>query len=187
MAQAKQFNHERNPENTKDEWLTPPPILQALGPFDLDPCAPVTRPWDMAKRHYTLLDDGLRLAWEGRSWVNPPYGAKAKPFIQRLVDHGDGIALLFARTETQMFFDYVWAKATALLFIEGRLTFYNVDGTPARDKDGNLSSAGAPSVLIAYGPKNAEALRHSGIAGIYLPRGDWVRLSKSRVEQYSLF
>ena len=24
-----------------DEWLTPPHVLQALGPFDLDPCAPV--------------------------------------------------------------------------------------------------------------------------------------------------
>ena len=26
------------------EWLTPPKILDALGPFDLDPCAPVVRP-----------------------------------------------------------------------------------------------------------------------------------------------
>ena len=23
-----------------DEWLTPPHVLRALGPFDLDPCAP---------------------------------------------------------------------------------------------------------------------------------------------------
>lgn len=29
----------------KDEWLTPPHILRALGPFDLDTCAPVNRPW----------------------------------------------------------------------------------------------------------------------------------------------
>jgi hypothetical protein len=31
-----------------DEWLTPPGILKALGQFDLDPCAPVNRPWDTA-------------------------------------------------------------------------------------------------------------------------------------------
>lgn len=186
MTEAKIFNHERNPENTKDEWLTPPPILRALGSFDLDPCAPVTRPWDMAKQHYTILDNGLLQPWNGRSWVNPPYGAKARPFMQRLVAHNDGIALLFARTETQLFFDYVWAHAAALLFIEGRLTFYNVDGTPARDKDGKESSAGAPSVLIAYGQANAEALLRSEIAGIYIPRRDWVRLPQ-RQAQYNLF
>lgn len=34
----------------KDEWLTPPEIIKALGgpeSFDLDPCAPIKRPWDM--------------------------------------------------------------------------------------------------------------------------------------------
>src|SRR5690606_9975155 len=43
----------------KDEWLTPPEVLRALGRFDLDPCAPINRPWDMARRHYTILDNGL--------------------------------------------------------------------------------------------------------------------------------
>lgn len=28
---------------TKDEWLTPPSILMALGQFDLDPCSPIVR------------------------------------------------------------------------------------------------------------------------------------------------
>lgn len=46
-----------------DEWLTPQNILNALGPFDLDPCAPINRPWDMAARHYTVADDGLSKPW----------------------------------------------------------------------------------------------------------------------------
>lgn len=33
-----------------DEWLTPPEILGELGPFDLDPCAPLTRPWGTAAK-----------------------------------------------------------------------------------------------------------------------------------------
>lgn len=37
-----------------DEWLTPPEILRALGAFDLDPCAPVVRPWETAAKHYTV-------------------------------------------------------------------------------------------------------------------------------------
>lgn len=49
----------------KDEWLTPPYITEQLGPFDLDPCSPIDRPWPTAKKHYTILDDGLNKTWGG--------------------------------------------------------------------------------------------------------------------------
>ena len=42
-----------------DEWLTPPEIIKALGPFDLDPCSPINRPWDTARKHYTIENNGL--------------------------------------------------------------------------------------------------------------------------------
>lgn len=58
-------NFNTNTDNN-DEWLTPPEILRALGPFDLDPAAPIVRPWDMAARHYTKIDDGMSQPWEGR-------------------------------------------------------------------------------------------------------------------------
>jgi len=106
-----------------DEWLTPPNILKSLGNFDLDPCAPIIRPWETAKNHFTVKDDGLNQVWEGRVWCNPPYGLTASKWLSKLADHGNGIALIFARTETRMFFDHVWNKADALLFIEGRLFF----------------------------------------------------------------
>jgi len=58
-----------------DTWLTPPAILAELGTFDLDPCAaPSPRPWATATRHIESPDDGLVLPWEGRVWLNPPYG-----------------------------------------------------------------------------------------------------------------
>ena len=76
-------------------------------------------------------------------------------------DHGNCIALTFARTETKMFFSCVWNRATAVLFISGRLKFYHVDGSRA-------DSAGAPSVLIAYGDNNADVLRDCGIPGKFL-------------------
>jgi hypothetical protein len=144
------------------EWLTPPEILAALGPFDLDPCAPVKRPWDMAKQHYTIQDNGLLKAWHGRVWLNPPYGAETGKWLARLADHNNGIALIFARTETKMFFSYVWGKATGLLFIEGRLFFHRPDGERAD------FSSGGPSVLIAYGQHNAIALQTCGIKGAFV-------------------
>lgn len=145
----------------KDEWLTPPHIIKALGSFDLDPCAPheSRRPWDMANRHYSAEDDGLSQPWEGRVWCNPPYGLEAAKWLDRLANHGNGIALIFARTETAMFFEHVWGKADAVLFLRGRLHFHHVDGARA------AANAGAPSVLVAYGEHNVQALRDSGIDG----------------------
>jgi hypothetical protein len=151
----------------KDEWLTPPEIIKALGSFDLDPCAPINRPWATAANHYTIADMGLTKPWFGRIWCNPPYGSQTGIWLQKLADHGNGIALIFARTETEMFFTQVWRRATAILFIEGRLYFYHVDGTKA------ASNSGAPSVLIAYGKENVEILRTSGIKGAYVENWKW--------------
>ena len=32
------------------EWLTPPSIIAALGPFDLDPCAPARQPYPPGRK-----------------------------------------------------------------------------------------------------------------------------------------
>lgn len=146
-----------------DEWITPKSVLSCLGEFDLDPCAPINRPWDTAKKHYTIEDDGLKQDWKGRVFCNPPYGAEVVKWLDKLAKHGDGIALIFARTETKMFFDTVWKEAHALLFIKGRLTFHHVSGEKAS------MNAGAPSVLVAYGKKNADALLNACVEGQYIP------------------
>lgn len=143
----------------KDEWLTPPEMIAALGVFDLDPCAPVKRPWPTANWHFTVEDDGLAREWWGRVWLNPPYGEHTATWLQRLVEHGNGIALVFARTETECWFNWVWPKASAILFLRGRVTFYHVSGAKGK------YTGGAPSALIAYGTANAEKLEASGLVG----------------------
>ena len=145
-----------------DEWLTPPSILKALGKFDLDPCAPVSRPWDMAKIHYSKDENGLALDWFGRVWLNPPYGREVDRWLARMVSHGCGTALIFARTETDSFFKYVWNAAAAVLFLKGRLHFHYVNGMRA------AHNSGAPSALIAYGMPDAEILSQCGLPGYYV-------------------
>lgn len=143
-----------------DIWLTPRHILDALGPFDLDPCsAPDPTLWPTAHQHYTLPTDGLSEPWHGRVWLNPPYGQHAWVWLDRLADHGRGTALIFARTETAGSVEQVWQKADALLFLHGRLHFHRPDGTRAE------ANSGAPSVLIAYGDEDVERLRFSGLDG----------------------
>ncbi len=144
----------------KDEWLTPPDILAALGPFDLDPCAPVVRPWPTAAQHFTILDNGLVRAWHGRVWLNPPFGRAAATWMRRMVEHGNGIALLPARTETEMFYETVWFAADAVLFLQGRPHFHHVDGKRAS------FNSGAPICLIAYGVANVAALSRSNLGHV---------------------
>nr|WP_313974086.1 DNA N-6-adenine-methyltransferase [uncultured Psychrobacter sp.] len=158
-------------EAQKDEWLTPPHILAELGEFDLDPCSPIGRPWDTAKKHYTIEDEGLHREWEGRVFCNPPYGKETQKWLDKCADYGNAIGLVFARTETRMFFSSVWEKADAIFFIKGRLSFYTVEG----EKGG---TAGAPSVLVAYGKENAEYLKNMKIAGCYVDLSDRVMTKK---------
>lgn len=151
---------ERN-EKPNDEWLTPPEIIRALGTFDLDPAAPVERFYDMAKDHFTILNNGLNKEWFGRVWCNPPYGKNTVEWLKRCAEHKNCTALIYARTDTKMFFDYVWSKAHALLFLKGRISFYTYNGIKG-------NAAGAPSVLVAYNELNGEMLEQSGISGYYL-------------------
>lgn len=143
----------------KDEWLTPPEVINALGPFDLDPCSPVVRPWPTAANHFTAYDNGLRQVWTGRVWCNPPYGREAGRWLARCAEHGNATALIFARTETTDFVEHVWNKAHAIMFLFGRLYFHHVDGRRA------AANSGAPSALISYDSANTEALERSGLSG----------------------
>lgn len=147
-----------------DEWLTPPDILAVLGEFDLDPCAPIVRPWPTAKRHYTITDNGLEQSWGGRVWLNPPFGREAIKWMRQMAHHRCGIALLPARTETKMFYETVWGVASAVCFLRGRPHFYYVDGTRA------AANSGAPICLIAYGKQNADVLSESGLGVVVVER-----------------
>jgi hypothetical protein len=133
------------------EWYTPPEVFDALRiSFDLDPAAPPGGlPWVPAEQSYSRADDGLSQPWHGRVWLNPPYGRETGPWLERLSAHGNGLALVFARTDTR-WFHAACNRSTAICFIAGRLRFYRLDGPAA--------SAPAPSVLLAYGLPCAVAL-----------------------------
>lgn len=146
-------------KSTTDVWLTPPSLIDSLGIFDLDPCSPNNLKWRTAKNFYSLEngDDGLKLDWFGRVWLNPPY-SNWVPFLEKLKHHGNGIALLFARTETKGFFNHVWEDADSVLFLKSRVKFLKSDFTKG-------GSSTAPSVLIAYGKNNTKSLEGSGVEG----------------------
>jgi len=162
--------HTKPVRGAKDDWITPQWIIDALGVFDLDPCACIPQPWPCASTEYNMRTPnggGLLQPWRGRVWLNPPYGDQTGVWLQRLTQHGRGTALIFARTETGMFRRWVWKQATALLFLDKRIRFHNPDGSRGK------WTSGGPSVLVAYGAADANQLQASGIRGSFVSRWNW--------------
>ncbi len=153
------LQEKRGWRGTSAEWYTPAYITDALGPFDLDPCASGKR--EIAKKNYVKKDDGLSKRWKGVCWLNPPYGDATKIWLEKLSKHNNGIALVFARLETIMFFDFVWPKATGIFVFKGRLQFVNGNG-------GSENSSPAPAILISYGAECLERLRNCGLQGKFI-------------------
>lgn len=140
-----------NAESTT--WLTPLPLVRSLGEFDLDPCGFTGHP--TAKKLICLPENGLATDWSGRVWLNPPYGKEARIWLEKLKEHGDGIALIFARLETK------WIQPFLLdgfFQISGRISFLS-------SREGFKGNAGAASILIPFGRKNIGSILSSDIEG----------------------
>lgn len=149
------------------EWYTPKFIFDLLQmQFDLDPCSP----HDMesfvpATTKYTIFDDGLSKKWAGEVWLNPPYGRKTGFWMKRMVSHGQGIALVFSRTDTK-WCQLAMKKCDCMLFIEGRFDF-----VPGKENKHKKSRCGAGTVLFAFGGKASIALAKMGHLGTFIGMG----------------
>lgn len=148
--------------NATDEWYTPKELIDSLGSFDLDPCAPVNPLWETAKVMYNKNDNGLLQNWGGRVWLNPPYSRPLiELFIQKMAEHNNGIALLFNRLDSAMMQDVILKKATSMKILRKRIRFYRPDGTQG-------GSPGCGSILFAFGDYNDMFLRKNNLQGIYI-------------------
>ena len=57
--------------------------------------------------------------------------------------------------------DFIAFDADAVLFVKGRIKFFNLKGE-------QVGTPGAPSIFIAYGKENAKALEESNIEGKFI-------------------
>lgn len=151
-------------------WVTPKWIIDALGPFDFDPCpSRHGQPWPCARA--AAEGDGLAQHWQGRVWLNPPFDRYVVgDWINKLAEHGTGTALLHVRTEAD-WFEPVWRSASAILFLADRLYFHYPDGTRAK------ANSGAPACLVAFGNYDAQRILQATIKGYYI--NQWKSLEPS--------
>ena len=150
------------PDQRNDRWLTPLEVVKALGQFDLDPCGAPNH--KLAKHTYLLenQDDGLTNEWFGRVWLNPPYGRAMRQWVEKLVEHGTGTALIPVATGTKLWQEVVFKEASAIHFYRHRIKFLRRDG-----KEDDMVSPQA-SALVAIGTLDANNLAASGLPGILL-------------------
>jgi phage N-6-adenine-methyltransferase len=130
--------------SASDEWETPQSLFDELdwivGGFTLDPCA--TAQNAKCDRFFTKHEDGLAQPWEGKVFVNPPYGREIGRWVSKAYEESlKGalvVCLLPARTDTRWWQDY--AKHGHVCFLRGRLKFGQAK-----------NAAPFPSAIVIFG------------------------------------
>jgi len=134
--------------NSKDEARTPQSLFKKLNErfhFDLDVFCTRENCLSRNGYGYTKEDNALNAEWTrfmmgngeeaSTFYGNPPY-SHPEPFIIKAYEESQKgatvVLLLSSDTSTKAFHKYVM-KATEIIFIEGRATFNNPDGTPMRN------------------------------------------------------
>lgn len=139
IAGKQPFVHGAHNLNGKIEWYTPEKYIHAarsvMGSIDCDPCtSELAQRVIVAKRHFTIDDDGLQQRWLGTVWMNPPYAAKIiTAFVDKLLaslacaDVTQAIMLTHNNADTAWFHKAAMNSAS-VCFTRGRVRFYDEHG-----------------------------------------------------------
>ena len=134
-----------NKITSEEEWATPLELYESLDKefhFNLDPCASESN--HKCETYFTKEDNGLLKDWGGyRVFCNPPYGRSIHKWIKKAYEEslkpGTIVVLLvFAKTDTKWFHDYIHHRAE-VRFLKGRVRFG--DGT---------GNAPYPSMVVIF-------------------------------------
>jgi DNA N-6-adenine-methyltransferase (Dam) len=132
--------------SASEEWYTPQRYIEVarnvLGVIDLDPASNANANATVrALVFYSADDDGLDQTWEGRVWLNPPYGNKTAQFVAKLREEYDAgnvtaaILLVSAySTETRWFHPLLQRP---VCFTDHRIDFKHPDGRGGSSNHGS--------------------------------------------------
>ena len=138
-----------------DEWSTPDDFFAELNEtfhFDLDACASPRNA--KCARYFTREQDALQQRWQGKVWMNPPYGREIAAFMRKAYEESllgaTVVCLVPSRTDTQWWHRY--AMRGQIIYLRGRLRF-----------GGAETSAPFPSaIVIFWGGRLGHAVRAEG-------------------------
>lgn len=128
-----------------NEYATPPkvwrPLANAVDGFDVDPCSGAEAT-PIAPTRYDEDDDGLRQAWHGDVFVNPPWSTNgdgspkhdwlSKCRAEANRDAVDSVVVLLpSDTSASWFHEHVLAAKNVCFYGPGRLSFVGEDRNPS--------------------------------------------------------
>ena len=128
-------------------WATPMDFFQkwsdSIGGFDLDVCA--NQENAKCKKFFSKEDDGLSQDWNGKCWMNPPYGKEIGHWMKKAYESSQQgatvVCLVPSRTDTKWWHEY--AMKGKITFIKGRLKFGEAK-----------NSAPFPSAVVVFESKD---------------------------------
>ena len=129
----------------RHDWETPEGLFASLDAefgFEIDVCA---TPENTKCVHFLSPEqDGLRQAWLGVCWMNPPYGPALQKWMAKAYSESlqgaTVVCLVPARTDTRWWHDF--AMRGEIRLIQGRLRFGRAPST-----------APFPSAIVIFRPK----------------------------------
>jgi len=131
-----------------NEWYTPLRYIQAaqevLGQIDLDPASSeVANETVRAVNYFAIDEDGLNQEWDGRVFLNPPYGRDSgqEDWSGKLIEEyeagrvDEAVLLVNAVTDTK-WFQRLWDYT--ICFVDHRISFDKPGGGQDRPTHGNV-------------------------------------------------
>jgi hypothetical protein len=138
-----------------DILQTPKYIIDALGSFDLDPCAGENTTIGKTNWWDGRGEDGLKRSWNGFVWCNPPFSQK-ELWSEKMIEHDNGILILPERGSAPWFGPL--AEKTGKYFVLGKKI--NFIGGPSSNNLG--------SVLFPFGNEAVKRIENSGLPGHFV-------------------
>ena len=144
-----------------DTLRTPKYIIDAIGKFDLDPCAGEYTQIGKVNWWDGRFEDGLSNEWFGFVFCNPPFSEK-ELWIKKMLKHRNGILLLPERGSAP-WFGRIAESADKYFVIGKKINF-----------DGGSSSSNIGSIFFLFGEEAIKRITESGLPG-HLVTVDWFK------------
>jgi len=157
----------RRSKTSRDDWITPRELVAGLaaelnlGRFDLDAAADPGNAqaalW-LSGPHYGPGFGGrcgLCASWQGRVWLNPPYGGGLDRWVDKIHQElsrdapPQAIVVLLSNATETLYFERLASLATGLVFITGRIGFID----PSTGKPATNNPSGSVAFLLLPGPR----------------------------------
>lgn len=137
LGSGKQSRRASLTSSASEEWYSPPWLIDlarlVMGGINLDPASnKVAQQWIGAETWYGIKDDGLKQRWQGRMWLNPPYGGQIGQWTVKAIEAYESSeieqAILLVRSAPgSAWFQQLAAKCASCV-TDKRIRFINANG-----------------------------------------------------------